>query len=65
MNESESLQIIIEVPPEFELSPEELAKLLEEFRICLIDTRPGDRALQTKVKQIQAKVASKKQSGTK
>jgi hypothetical protein len=59
MSESEPLQITIEVPPEFELSREELAKLLEEFRICLVDTKPEERALQTKVKQIQAKVVSK------
>ena len=61
MSESESLQITIEVPPEFELSREELAKLLEEFRICLIDTKPEERALQTTVKQIHAKVTGKKQ----
>lgn len=60
MSESESLQIIIELPPEIELSEEELGKLLERFRSWLIDTKPEQKALQTKVKQIQARVGGHK-----
>jgi hypothetical protein len=57
--ESESLQIIIEVPPEIELSPEELAQLLEKFHSWIIDTKPEQKVLQTKLKQIRARVRTK------
>jgi len=60
MGESEFLQIIFEVPPEIELSQEELTTLLEKFRSWLIDTKPEQKALQTKVKQIQARVKGHK-----
>ena len=58
MDESDSQQIIFEIPPEMELSEEEIATLIERFRTWLIDTKPEGTALQTKVKQIQARVKS-------
>jgi hypothetical protein len=56
MGESEFQQIIFEVPSEIELSEKELATLIEKFRSWLIDTKPEQKALQTGVIQIQARV---------
>jgi len=58
MDESESLQIIFDVPAEIELSQEEIGELLDKFRSWLIDTKPEQKTLQTKVKEIQARVKS-------
>ncbi len=59
MSESECRQIIIEVPPEIELSEDELAKLVEKFRSDIIEMRNNSIDLQTKMKQIQARVRRK------
>jgi len=59
MSESESLQIIFEIPPEIEVSETELAELLDKFRSWLIDTKPEVKDLQTKVKQVRAMAKSK------
>jgi len=61
MSEPEYQQIVFEIPPEVELSEEELAKLIEKFRIWLIDVKPREKTLQTKVKQVQAVVRKKVQ----
>lgn len=64
MSESESQQIIFDVTPEVEFSEEELARLIAKFRTCLIDVKPEEKTIQTKVKQVQATVR-KKVPGTK
>jgi len=46
MSESECRQIIIEVPPEIELSEDELAKLVEKFRSDIIEMRNNSIDLQ-------------------
>jgi len=58
MDEADFQQIIFEIPTELELSEEEVATLIQKFRTWLIDTKPEGTALQTKVKQIQARVKS-------
>ncbi len=58
-DESESLQITFEVPPDIEISEEELAGLLDKFRSWLIDSKPERKGLQTKVTQVHVMAKSK------
>jgi len=59
MDESKSVKITIELPPELQLSREELAKLLNQFPVCVIDAKEEGQDIQARDKVIRARVGDK------